>query len=310
MEKAEVMEAPESALEVVGDQNLNQSSYDAIIKFSEQTEKIGKALDSTRKFMLNRACNGDFITHNGKTVNVNGPGSERILSALGLMGVAWSLTDWKKYKDEGHDANGAWFTWWYSAEATLGNMKLGRIEGRASSRDKFFGFKDKKWKDLADVKEPDIQMAARRCVYKELVKIGLGMRNIPIEDAVAMGLQKEKIAKVEFGSEGETKVEAAPAGTSVLLTKVNRFKGTYKSGKNVGKDYVKYYLTDDKGAKYATFDEKIALSADKWVSFKTPVVIQYEVSKFGNDIKSIAEAPKAEAPAAGDAQDDQDEPKA
>ena len=56
-------------------------------------EKIEKALDKVRGFFMRRAFSGDFVSHNGKTVNVSGPGAERILSSLGLMGVGWSLTD-------------------------------------------------------------------------------------------------------------------------------------------------------------------------------------------------------------------------
>lgn len=286
-------ETEDRALEVVSDMDLNQSAFNAIVKFSEQTEKIEKALDKVRGFFMRRAYSGDFVTHNGKTVNASGPGSERILSSLGLMGVGWSLTDWQKQKDEGNDKNGDWYAWWYSAEAQIGNMKLGRIEGRAGSRDKLFGYKDHAWKDLADVKEPDIRMAARRCVYKELVKIGLGMRNIPIEDAVKMGLDKGKIAKVEFGKEGETAQTAAPAGTPLTITEVKPFNGTNKTTK---KPYTRYDIIDDKGAKYSTFDDKVAALAKTLKENGRKALISYEVGKYGNDIKSLTEAPEEKKP--------------
>lgn len=283
-------ETEDRALEVASEMDLNQSAFNAIVKFSEQTEKIEKALDKVRGFFMRRAYSGDFVTHNGKTVNVSGPGSERILSSLGLMGVGWSLTDWQKQKDEGSDKNGDWYAWWYSAEAQIGNMKLGRIEGRAGSRDKLFGFKDHAWKDLADVKEPDIRMAARRCVYKELVRIGLGMRNIPIADAEKMGLDKNKIARVEFGKEGETAQTAAPSGTPLTISDVRVFSAKEKlddSGKVIKKAYTRYDVIDEKGGKYSTFDKKVAELAKSLKESGKKAVISYAVGKYGNDIEEL-----------------------
>lgn len=301
--KVALADSPETALEVVGTTDLNQSAFDAIVKFSEQTEKIGKALDKVRTFFFARAYSGDFVSHNGKTVNVSGPGAERILSSLGLMGVSWELTNWEKHKDEGRDNNGDWYTHWYSAEAKIGNMRPGRLEGRAGSRDKLFGYKAGKWKDLSDVKEPDIQMAARRCVYKELVRVGLGLRNIPIEAAIAMGLDKSKIATIEFGNEGETKVDAAPVGTPVTIKDVKAFKGVSKT---TNKPYVRYTVEDDKGAKYSTLDEKTAEKARALIGKKAKLA--YDVGKFGNDLKGLVAAedgPDTETDANGTAQDPQ-----
>ena len=293
--KGELVEQEDQPLELASSVDLNQSSFDAIVKFSEQTEKIEKALDKVRGFFMRRAFSGDFVSHNGKTVNVSGPGAERILSSLGLMGVGWSLTDWSKHKDEGSDKNGDWYVHWYDAEAKIGNMNLGRIEGRAGSRDKLFGYKNHAWKDLADVKEPDIQMAARRCVYKELVKVGLGMRNIPIADAIKMGLDKEKISLIEFGKEGETKQEAAESGTPLTIADLKSFtkKDEMDGDKVKKKGYTRYDIIDDKGGKYSTFDKEVAKAAKALKEAGKKVVIAYTVGKYGNDIKELKEAPAA-----------------
>ena len=283
-------DTPEDEIEVAN-LDLNQNAFDAIVKFSEQTDKIGKALDNVRAFFFKRAFSGDFVSHNGKTVNVSGPGSERILSSLGLMGVSWSLTGWDKHKDEGDDANGKWYTHWYSADGKIGNMNVGRLEGRAGSRDKLFGFKGGKWKDLSDVKEPDIQMAARRCVYKELVRIGLGLRNIPIADAVAMGLDEKKIAKIEFGNEGETKVDAAPVGQIVSIKEVKAFakKDTGTQGQpDFKKGWTRYDVIDDKGAKYATFSESLAEKARGFIGKKCKLA--WEQGSKGIELKGIVAA--------------------
>ena len=299
-EDAKLEPQDEKIMDVVAQPDLNQSAFNAIVKFAEQTEKIGKALDKTRAFFLSRACQGDFVSHNGKTVNVSGPGSERILSSLGLMGVPWSLTDWQKTKDEGNDKYGDWYVHWYSAEAQIGNMKLGRLEGRAGSRDKFFGFKHGSWKDLADVKESDIRIAAHRGVFKELVKVGLGLRNIPIADAVAMGLVENKITIVGYeGADDQAHREATKAGADGGIVGILA-GGTLRSGTNktTKKSYTIYSIALDNGAIAETFDQKLY---DQAKALKGKRVTLYtkpnKNPKYAPNLEAIKETPEA-APAA------------
>lgn len=306
MSKDQLPEVKDRELEVVPESTveLNQDKFDAIVRFAENTEKAGRALDAIRKFVLGRALPGDWVRH-GDNINPTGPGADRILSALGLMGVSASFTNWRYWKDSGTDKNGEWLVWWYEADVEIGGLRIEKVQGRAGSRDKFFGYKDHAWKDIADVKETDIRMAARRGVIKDAVKTALGLRSIPASSAATLGLDQTKIKAVEFGKEGETKVDAAPAGTPVKIVDVKAFKGT---NKKTGKDFVRYEVYDNKGAKYSTFDEKLAATARAYKDQAVWALLEYAVGKFGNDLTAVKDAPKqeaapAEAEMVGDAQE-------
>lgn len=286
-------EVPERELEIVHPPDngleLNQAKFDAILRFSEQTEKVGRALDNIRKFALGRALPGDWVQH-GENINPTGPGADRILSALGLMGVEATFTNWRYWKDTGTDKNGEWFVWWYEADVQIGGLRVEKVQGRAGSRDKFFGYKSGAWKDLADVKETDIRIAARRGVIKEAVKLALGLRSIPASSAASLGLNATSIKKVEFGQDGESAQTAAPAGTVVGIKDVKAFKG---KNKKTGNDYVRYDVIDDKDAKYSTFDEKLAEQGRIAKETGAKVKLDYAVGKFGNELKAIHETATA-----------------
>lgn len=253
-------EVADRDLEVLPSIELNQSKLDAMIQFADKAEQFGKSLDKIRTFVMARAISGDWVQH-GDKINVSGPGAERILSALGLMGVPISFTNWISSKDTGTDKNGNWVQWWYTADVEIGGLRLGKIEGRAGSRDLFFGFEHGKWKDLADVKETDIRMAARRGVFKEAIKVALGLRGIPADQAAILGLDVKKIKKVEYGSAKTGTGVIGAQGEFVAVVNdvvIKRQKPADKEGKG-GYTIMAIKFANDIVAE--TFDTKIAEKA-------------------------------------------------
>lgn len=250
---------------------LNQSKLDALIQFSQQTDKIGKALDRIRAFVMARALPGDWVQHDDK-INVTGPAAERILSSLGLMGVPVSFTKWEYAKDTGTDKNGDWFNWTYWADVEIGGLKLGRIEGRCGSRDKFFGFEYGSWKDIADVKESDVRMSARRSVFKEAIKVSLGLRGIPADQASVLGLDPSKIKKVTFGSKKEGTAETGAQDefvATVAKVTIKRSKpDEVKDGKVVKKGFTIFAIYFNNNVTAETFDTKIAEKAKELLNKK------------------------------------------
>src|SRR3990167_3084842 len=117
MSKEGPLEVVETGIEIVPERgiDLNTDKFKAIMQFSEQTEKIGRALDNIRKFVLARALPGDWVRH-GDNLNLTGPASERVLSALGLMGVEASFMNWRYWKDTGTVKIGDYFVWYYEAD--------------------------------------------------------------------------------------------------------------------------------------------------------------------------------------------------
>lgn len=309
MSKDALPEQTDTSLEVIApDVELNRDKLNALIEFAERADKLGTALDNIRKFVLKRALPGDWVQH-GDNLNLTGPGAERVLMSLGLTGqIKVSLTGWKYWKDTGTDKNGEWFVWWYEADAEIGGLRIEKVQGRAGSRDKFFGFEHGKWKDLADVKEADIRMAARRGVMKEVVKVALGLRSIPASSAAELGFDTSKIKKVEYGGGGgggskEPQKPAAKPDEPVKIKHVGqrKFKGKDDEEKTV------FVVEDERGAKYETYSESIAKNAKMFQTAGTLVLIDSEPNKnpkFPGKLKGLKEAPQPADPEPVDQQPD------
>lgn len=302
----ETPEAVETEIDVTpqAGSELNLNKFQAIMQFSEQTEKIGRALDNIRKFTLARALPGDWVRH-GDNINLSGPGAERVLSALGLMGITSSFTGWKYWKDTGTDKLGDYYVWYYEATVQIGGLTIEKVQGRAGSRDRFFGYAHGAWKDLSEVKESDIRMAARRGVIKDGVKLALGLRSIPAEAAASLGLDPTKIKTVEFGSGGNTGASAAPAakaGTPLFVKSVT----TRNIKKKDGSAMAVYVIADENGTAYETFSESIAKAAKGYMESKVKAIFDHEPNgKFAPKLKSMSEAndSQPDREPAGDAQE-------
>ncbi len=293
-----------------GEVAINQEKIDAVIRFAEQSEKFGKALDTIRRFVLGRAYPGDFVLF-GDKVSVTGPGAERMMSALALMGVSVTFTRFHSTKSEGEDKNGKWLTWFYDADVDIGCLHMEGVEGRCSSRDLFFGFAKGQWKDLSDVKEHDIRMVARRGVIKEGIVIALGMRSLPNDPEFlkSIGLDPAKIKTVEFGSEkkGTSVTGAQDEFVAVVLdVTIKRTKEADKDGKG---GYVIYAVKFNNNVTAETFDAKVAEKAKSLKGQKafarTAAAKQAKYAPTLVEIRTATaeDEKKPDVDAAGDAQD-------
>jgi hypothetical protein len=256
--------------------------YDTIIRMAERVETLGLALDKIRKFVLGRSLPGDWVKFGEKDKNGNleltWPGAMRIANALGI-----SFTNWREpWKETGVDSNGPHYSWWYMCDVTLGGRKIENVEGRAGTRNKFFGYANRAWKEMADGKEDDIKAAARHNCMKEGVRLIMGLSRIPEESATMLGLDPKNIRAVTF--------ESAQRATEPLGMG-KKFTGAITGV--TGREYKpkKFIYTiacgDWKGNTFSETYKEIAIKAkgtDKKFDFS------YDTSKFGNDIKEMVEA--------------------
>lgn len=297
---SEAIEPDTKDLEITSSVQLNVNKFDAIIAFSEKTEKFGRALDNIRNFVLGRAFPGDWIRF-GDKLELSGPAAERIISSLAMMGVSVSFTNFKYWKDVGADKNGEWFTWFYQADVDIAGLHVEGVQGRAGSRDKFFGYANGAYKDLGDVRESDIRMAARRGVIKEGIKMAMGLRSVPFEHAAKLGLDPTKIKTVEYSGGGRTEsaAPAAKAGTQLLVKSV----ATRTLNKKDGTKSTVYVIEDENGTKYETFSESIAKAAKEINLSGSKAIFDHEANgRFAPKLKALIAASAADAP--GDAQED------
>lgn len=321
VEDLDMMPVEQGGAKGTGGALVPQSGHiDAIIAVAEKMDALGTALDRIRTFAMRRAMPGDWVRFKGKdddgTLNLAGPGAERIAAAIGV-----SFIEWKAHKEEGRDDKGAWYRWYYNCTALAMGRRIEAIEGHAGSRDRFFGVKYGKLKDLSDVSESDIRTAARRNAMKEGVRILLGLRRLPIETAKELGLNLAHIKTVEFEDNkpsatkewkpdakpatttapAATTTAAAPAAASKPATetkapatpaegtfdKVVEFTGvnvrTTKASKQV------FVLLTTEGGPYDTFSETQAKDAKESVGSGVKFRVTGTTNRFGNTIKTMAE---------------------
>ncbi len=278
-------------LDVVTTVELNMDAVDRMIAVSKKLPQMALAAKAIREYGIAATLSGDFVRF-GDKVELTGPGAERILGAVGQAGVNMSFTEWSYTKDTGTDKNGDYYYWWYSAKVEIGGTRLGLIQGRAGSRDLFFGKAHGSWKDLSEVREADIRMAARRGVFKEAIKCYFGLRGIPFDAAAALGIDVKKIKTVEHGSGGNTSAASAPAaaaGTALIV------KGVIERtiNKKDGTKSVVYVIEDENGSKYETFSENIADAAKDLMTDKKKAIFAFTPSsnpRFAPKLNAITEA--------------------
>lgn len=183
-------------------------------------ENIDRFLTAREKIwhgILKMAKPDDWVVFESRTkegkvrssVCLTGAGAERIASlSPGIQFVNWK----EAVKEVGEDENGPWYRYWYECDAIYGGRIIKAI-GRASSRDKFFFLHYGKMRDLSEIDEGNIKIAAYHNCMKEGVKILFGLRNIPKEEFEKAGISLVYARKAEFPSkeEAQAKKEKAQA---------------------------------------------------------------------------------------------------
>ena len=202
-ERAEVVETdemeavPETAL-TVRDEPMSSDGMDAVIAVAAKMDAYTKAMDTILNAIIKRAYAGDWVCHDRadkpaieRKANIGSAAAERIASFLGIQERNWTGGN-KVMADDGKS-----YTWQFEADFGFGKRWIHAI-GRASSKDKFFGYANGVWKALEDVKEDDIRMAAFRACRKEGVRGLLGLRGIPLTKLIELGFDANKVKMVNF----------------------------------------------------------------------------------------------------------------
>lgn len=214
----------ERAIEETGvsDKYLSHLDYVAgnIDRFVAAKQKIWTAI-------LKLAKDGDWVVFESEDKNsptgkrasvcLSGAGADRIASSIGI-----SFSNWKEKKETGEDKKGAFYRYWFEADCSWGGRTV-KVMGRAGSRDKFFGMAYGQLKEISDIDESNIKMAAFHNCLKEGVKIILGLRNIPISDFEKAGIKLNYARRFAFAGRKET---PAPVRDTVPEVQVDREPGS------------------------------------------------------------------------------------
>jgi hypothetical protein len=284
--------------------SLSDDRINGIIQLSKRVTELGQAMDTLQRFVLSRALTGDFVQFKSPDgsayVELVGAGALRIARDLGISFKNWA----DPVRTCGSDKYGEWFAWEYSCDVSLGNRVMERVEGRCSSRDKFFGYAYGQWKQIDDVREPDVKRAAQRNAMKEGVKLLLGLHRLPLQDVGRLGLDVTKIKVVGFGGGGQPTTTTQPSqGQPTQPSQQGQTaNGEHKSAvggqrtpktrivnvteKKRGK-YTIYEIHVEGGQVFDTFDKKLRDEALLRMDENDNVVLSFDVNQYGSQLRTI-----------------------
>lgn len=255
----------EHELATIPETGVQVESMDAIIEVSKKIPEYEKAMNIVMNYILRQSYGGDWVSHargseptHMRAANISGAGAERIAKSLGVRETGWVRKDKTWSDDHKH------FTYECEADFSLGSRTVHAF-GRATSQDKFFGFANGQWKEISDVKEDDIKMAAFRNCRKEGVRTLLGLRRVPLMKLKELGFNLDLVQYVNFRSskeavgQPEAQTQSTQQATQTTEQKQESSTrgilfesaepGTSKNGKPF------YRLTDSEGVKYIAWGD-------------------------------------------------------
>lgn len=225
--------------------------FDSVIQAAEKLEARAKAQDAILNIIVKRTFGGDWVCHSKsgtpeseQTANLGAAGAERVATFLGIQESNWRNLGKEWSEDHKH------YSYAYCADFTFCGVTR-RAEGRAGTRDKFFSG----GKELEDVNEDDIRVAAfRECVKKGVTRL-CGLRNIPLSKLKELGYDLGLVKKVDFKGTQLKKEDLKPGAGGLIaktiqVVKLEKFEGVNKA---TNKPWTRFDLHDAEGVKYSIF---------------------------------------------------------
>src|SRR3990167_7610033 len=250
----------------------------ALETMAKNADRMIAAKQKVWSVLLKVAKPGDWTVFEGqgkKKAELGHGGAMRYAAFLGI-----SFTNWSAAKEVGTDDKGNWYRWDYECDCIFAGRTI-RVYGRAGSRDKFFGKAKGEFKELHDVNEGDIKIAARRSAMKEGVKTMLGLHHIPPEELEAAGVKMETAGGYSFKNDDQKKAESVDVKTAKITVE----KGTQKLTKNNKTIYTIHGTEGDKFDTWSKTDAETAKNVAMVVG--VTVSIEYTTNEYGNSARSV-----------------------
>jgi len=261
--------------------NTNKANAEDIFWLADNIEKIISSQNKIRIAILKLAQPGDWIVFESKEAGTKKAelgfaGANRIGATLGI-----SYKNWNHEKKVQRDDAGEWYLHEFTCDAVFRNTEI-RVYGRAGSRDKFFGKAHGVVKQIHEIKEDDIKVAAMRAAKKEGVRDLLGLHHLDPDF-----LTKNGVVLSGAGGHSFKGKEATAAGTESVTVSIEKVLVKTGVNKATGKAWTKYTIVDAEAAGYATFSKTIAEAAKKAQESKAPAKIDFTRDQWGLNISSF-----------------------
>jgi hypothetical protein len=254
---------------------------DNLLAVAEAAEKRITAMLKIKQLALKMTNNMDWTDQGGKPYPW-ASGAEKIAR---LFGISWRIDEPTIDHEEGGH-----FGYTYKGYFTLGGVTIEAI-GSRSSKDGFF----KKYQGSGDSRSELPPSAidkgdVKKSAYTNLLGNGimriLGMRNLTWADLESAGISRESVGKVSFKKDGKTDAGIASEGSKTVTVTVTDVKQVTKKKDGTLMKSPKFLIKVGDTI-YSTFSETLAKTATEGMKAGRPVVINYAVTKYGNDAESV-----------------------
>lgn len=225
-------EAPAGLLDLINIKELDITEFEKVA--TDLIEKVKRF----NNYALRVTNERDWVDQGGQPF-LRASGAEKIRK---LFGINVKIDPERIFKETREDKIGKFYIYTVHGFAWKGSVGMSAI-GTCSSRDKFFGYANRKWKPLEEVSETNIKKKAISNFEGNAIKRYLGLRNISWKEVEAAGLNRKEMVKVTYrgqkdedegdSSEEKTKKEKKIAAIKAIIDKTTIPKRAKDGMKNL-----------------------------------------------------------------------------
>ena len=310
LEKMEIVDVSMGGAGGVVDKGLTREGMDSVLFLADHIDELAAAHERITLACLKRAQPGDWVVHGDEGREKASIGYAGAFRSASLAGI--SFINWTARRVTWTDDAGPAYRYEYECDAMLGKRVL-RAFGRFGSRDKFLGYVGEKkdstgkvireagWKDLEDINEGDVKIAAMHRCYAEGVKALLGFHAMDPNYLKKHGVELQYATRVRYGeaavsgkvgkpADGEAKKDAPKPADGQKTTTGKVAQITKKDGTGAKGPWTKYSITLAGDSKpHGTFDTAIVDAVVELRAEGKEVILSYTEDTYGRTITGVAE---------------------
>lgn len=212
---------------IIDEKQLAEQSINDALQVIDTRNKLFDRVMSTA---IQSTCSVDWIDQDGRPY-LQASGAEKVARRFGVK-----VYDVKIEREDLEDESGKYVIYTVNGKAALGSNEFIEAIGTCSSRDKFFGKKDGKFKSLAQVDLPNVKKKAYTNFFANVVTRLLGIRNLSWDDLSKYGITSSGKTVVRYSSQPKTNPSPSDAGQTVA--EVQKNTGPFWQSNLKGKDYL------------------------------------------------------------------------
>lgn len=212
---------------IIDEKHLAEQNINDALQVIETRNKL---FDRVMATAIQSTCSVDWIDQDGRPY-LQASGAEKVARRFGVK-----VYDVRIDREDLEDESGKYVIYTTSGKAALGSNEFIEAIGTCSSRDKFFGKKDGKFKSLAQVDLPNVKKKSYTNFFANVVTRLLGIRNLSWADLFKYGITASGKTTVKYSSNNT--VDIAYPTPSQNTAESGKSSAPYWFSNHKGKDYL------------------------------------------------------------------------